>query len=52
MADDSVVVKKSEPEKAGNSLEDKTQMILYKLWAHKSCSSSIKFKRSYRSAKG
>ncbi len=28
MADDSVVVMKSQPVKAGNSLEDKTEMIL------------------------
>ncbi len=30
VADDSVVAMKSEPMKAGNSLEDKTQMTLYK----------------------
>ncbi len=29
VADDSVVVIKSEPMKAGNSVEDKTQMTLY-----------------------
>jgi len=48
VADDSVVVIKSEPEKSGNSMEDKTQMILHKLQACKSCDSRYLFKRYYR----
>lgn len=43
----SVVVIKFEPEKSGNSMEDKTQMILHKLQACKSCDSRYLFKRNY-----
>ena len=45
VADESVVVIKFEPEKSGNSMEDKTQMILHKLQACKSCDNRYLFKR-------
>ena len=45
VADDSVVVIKFEPKKPGNSMEDKTQTILHKLQACKSCDSRYLFKK-------
>ncbi len=46
MADDSVVVMKSQPMKAGNSLEDKTEMILDLF------KKLLLLKRQYTGAKG
>lgn len=45
VADESVVVIKFEPKKSGNSMEDKTQMILHKLQACKSCDNRYLLKK-------